>query len=457
MRISSGCRRAALAGLACLFLLNSAAAQSKKKPAVPDGTPQDVSSAHFVLHTDLSPDESKELLTRLETMLKLISGYWGRPLPHPIECYVVKDLRNWPPGSIPNENGRASIASGAGVTNTMTDGRGSAKSIVYAVADHGTPQHEAVHAYCGQTFGSTGPVWYAEGMAEMGQYWKTGDPSVNCHPVVVDYLHSQAPKSMNEIVNGNERTGDSWQNYAWRWALCHLLANNKNYSERFQPLGVSLMLKKPDASFENTYGAMATEISFEYLFFLRHFSIGYRADLCAWDWKKKFVRFKTAAPISTTIDAMRGWQPSGAILNEEEAYEFSANGSWKTIKGKEAPALTADGDSTGAGRLIGIVVKEFQLGGSLNLDDYISPPFSLGAYGDFTSPWSGKLFLRCQDEWNELADNSGKVTVKLKPKGKGNPLPPPKSPDDKGKKPSGESTAKSKDSDTRPKPEKSDD
>lgn len=446
-----------LVGMIGAIASDGALAQTKKKPAVPDGPPYYFSSAHFELHTDLSAEESKELLVRLETMLKLISVYFGRQLPHPIECYVVKDLRNWPPGSIPNENGRASIASGAGVTNTMTDGRGSAKSIVYAVADHGTPQHEAVHAYCGQTFGSTGPVWYAEGMAEMGQYWKAGDPSVNCHPVVVDYLHSQAPKSMNEIVLGNEKTGDSWQNYAWRWALCHLLANNKNYSERFQPLGVAMMLKKPDASFVDTYGAMATEISFEYLFFLKHFSIGYRADLCAWDWKKKFVRFKSAAPISTTVDSMRGWQPSGAIVNEGEAYEYSSSGAWKTVKGKEAPAITADGDGQGTGRLIGVVVKEFKLDGSLDLDEYISPPLPLGVYGDFTAPWSGKLYLRCQDEWNELADNSGKLAVKLKPKGKGNPLPPPKSPDDKGKKPSGESTAKVKAKDDRPKPEKAED
>ena len=59
-------------------------------------------------------------------------------------------------------------------------------------------------------------------------------------------------------------------------------------------------------------------------------------------------------------------------------------------------------------------------------DDYkLSEPFELGAYGSFTPPQSGSLMLRCEDKWNELADNSGKMQVRLKMTGKGNPLPMP--------------------------------
>src|SRR5437762_1494004 len=79
-----------------------------------------------------------------------------------------------------------------------------AKSLVFAVADRGTPQHESVHAYCGQTFGTTGPLWYSEGMAEMGNYWREGDRSVNIHPGVLEYLRNSPPKSLNDIVNANE-------------------------------------------------------------------------------------------------------------------------------------------------------------------------------------------------------------------------------------------------------------
>ena len=32
------------------------------------------------------------------------------------------------------------------------------------------------------------------------------------------------------------------------------------------------------------------------------------------------------------------------------------------------------------------------------------------------APSSGKLYLRCKDAWNELADNKGVVTVRLQAK-----------------------------------------
>ena len=441
--------RIPVVGLAALMVLTThvahAQSQGGRQAAAGTATRADYTSPNFLIHTDLSALEAKELLGRLETMLKLISAYWGKPLRGTIECYVVKDLNNWPAGSIPDEHGRSQIEAGAGVTSTQSITQGNqfiAKSTVFAIADRGTPQHEAVHAYCGQTFGRTGPVWYSEGMAEMGQYWKGGDTSVNCHPYIVEYFRETPPKSLNEIVNATEFTGDSWENYAWRWALCHLLATNKNYSERFRPLGLGLLEKQP-VSFEQVYGAMATEISFEYLFFIKHVDIGYRVDLCSWDWKKKFVPLRTASPITVKVDAPRGWQPSGVMVTEGTEYEFSATGTWKTEKGGEA--VTGDGGAEGAGRVEGMVMKEFQLGGSLDLAEYLSEPIEMGAYGSFAAPSGGKLYLRCRDEWNKLADNQGKLSVKLKLKAKGNPLPQPKVKKEKEKakekpKPEGEVT-----------------
>jgi hypothetical protein len=397
---------------AALFAFSSpAAAQSKRDKAKDDSPagPTDYRSEHFFVHTDLAPDDAKDLLGRLETMLSLISGYWARPCAGVIECYVVKDLANWPGSAIPEE-GLAHIQAGAGVTitSTLTSGAGFlARAVVYAVADRGTPQHEAVHAYCGQTFGTSGPVWYSEGMAEMGQYWRKDDKSVHVHDVVIDYLRASPPKSLNEIVNGKEFTGDSWQNYAWRWALCHLLANNTNYAAKFRPLGLALLKKEP-TSFEAVYGDMAEEIVFEYCFFLKHLEQGFRTDLCSWDWKRKFRFPKGSTAVTAKIRADRGWQPSGVLVTSGTDYEYTATGTWQTQK--EGSALSADGDEAdGIGRLMGAVMtdtdgKNFQLG----------EPLELGSKGSFTAPTDGKLYLRCGDHWGQLSDNKGTLTVKLK-------------------------------------------
>lgn len=395
---------------------------------------EDYASTHFLVHTDLTESEAEELLDRLETMLSLISKYWDRPPSGVIEMYVVKDLKTWPRNVFPEE-ALVSLEGGAGVTVTATRRNVAtdaflAKSVVYAVADRGTPQHEAVHAYCGQAFGRTGPLWYSEGMAEMGQYWRGQDSSVNAEAVVIRYLRESEPKSLNEIVNAREYTGDSWQNYAWRWALCHLLANNTNYASRFRPLGLGFLTKQ-DVSFEQTYGNMAKEISFEYRQFLKGLDRGYRADLCSWDWKAKFKLVKTAATTTVKIDAARGWQPSRLIVQSGEEYQFSAAGTWLLTKGGEP--VGGDGELDGNGRLIGALLTE-------RGDDFVlGEPFELGKFGSFVAPADGSLYLRCRQPWPEIADNRGSLSVKVKLKGKGPALAVPK---DDERKPAGEKQRK---------------
>ncbi len=380
--------------------------------------PTDFKSAHFLIHTDLASKEAHDLLNRLEIMLGLISKYWGHPPTGTIECYVVKDLAAWPAGSLPAE-GHAKIREGAGVTVVQTLHQGNktvaAKAIVYAkygtdplagggvAADRGTPQHEAVHAYCGQTFGHTGPLWYAEGMAEMGRYWRQGDTSVNCDPIVIDYIRSQAPKPLAEIVADETANGkpDSWQNYAWRWALCHMLENNPNYSARFRALGLGFLAGQP-VSFAESFGSMRSEAAFEYRFFLRHLDQGYRVDLCSWDWKRKFKEPTGGTSVSSRVAANRGWQPSGVVVSDSRQYDYSASGNWQTRK--DSKEMTADGQRDGAGKLEGVVMKDFGL----------STPFPLGAYGTFHAPSDGQLYLRCRDAWNELTDNRGAMNVKIK-------------------------------------------
>ena len=385
--------------------------------------PADYRSTHFVLHTDLPSTEARQLLRRLETMLSLVSKYWGQPLSGVIECYVVRDLDVWPDDAL-DPSGRAKIARRSGITHIETLNRGrqliKAKAVVYAVADRGTPQHEAVHAYCGQTFGRVGPLWYSEGMAEMGTYWRQGDSSVLCPPYVINYLHAGRPKPIRDIVaeDGTSRrgapvrTGDSWRNYSWRWALCHLLANNPNYSDRFRPLGLGYLTGAP-VSFERSYGAMMDEIEFEYRFFLGHVERGYRVDLCSWNWKRKF-RQPDGGSIPSRIVANRGWQPSGTIVRRGGKYDYSTRGVWQI--GPDGGDITADGLADGAGRLAGVIFSDYAL----------SEPFALSAGGTFTPAADGKLFLRCRDAWNELADNSGFVAVTIKKSDQPNSKPGPR-------------------------------
>ncbi len=442
-----------LLGFSLLALPSSVSAQAsakskgKKTDAPPPAGPRDFRSANFLVHTDLPEVEANDLLKRLENMLALISKYWGRPNKQTIEMFVVRDLEVWPPDSL-DPVGREMVQQKAGITmtsgsvNRQTGKLLAAKSRVFAIADRGVPQHEAVHAYCHQMFGHAGPTWYAEGMAEMGHCWREGESRVHCLPIVVKYLRGSEPKPLLAIVNSRDQTGDSWQNYTWRWALCHLLANNPNYYDRFRPLGLGILTDQPDATFERVYGSMSREIAFEYLFFLQHFDLGYEVTLTAWDWKTKFRHAIPKAPIVCVIEANRGWQASRLLVRKGEEFEFTAEGSWtlsadgpelspfgvelpnqkpaaeKTATTKKAvtkknpksealeelPSVIRDESLFKPGQLVGVLFNDYEL----------SEPFEIPADGSFVAPGEGQLFLRCADAWNRLADNKGKVNLKFK-------------------------------------------
>lgn len=356
--------------------------------------PRDVASPHFLLHTDISDRSAQILLDKLETMIVLMAKYYGVAPQTIVECYVVRDLANFP--NLPLE-GRDKIAELAGVTISISVGE-QTKSIVYSCDKHGVVQHECVHAFCAQTFGSTGPTWYSEGMAEMGQYWKDGQLAVDVDPIAIAYLTKAEPKKMLDIVKAGQITGDSWQAYCWRWALCHLLAMNPNYNGRFQGLGLGMMREQPGFSFENAYGPVADQISFEYDFFVRHFDNGYRADLCAWQWGRKFQPAKSKVNIETKLLAKYGWQGSPLRVEAGSSYDYVTEGNWK-ISATES--VDGNGDANGTGRLVGIILNDFQLG----------EPIPMGQRGSFVAPSNGDLYIRCQDAWNQIADNEGELKV----------------------------------------------
>ncbi len=359
--------------------------------------PRDIRSANFLLHTDISDRQAQILLSKLEVMIELVSRYFGQRSRAPIECYVVRDLSQWDEWPI-EAAGRAKIMSGEGVTVSRGSLKGVA-SIVYSCDKHGVVQHEAMHAYCSQAFGSTGPTWYSEGVAEMGQYWKAGELAVNIDPVVADYLaRSQPKKTLLEIVAAGQVTGDSWQAYAWRWALCHLLANNPNYSGQFKRLGIAMMKKLPE-SFESAYGGVAQEISFEYDQFVRHVANGYRADLCAWQWNARFTPLRQGRKVKCDVEAAYGWQASGVEVQAGASYQVSASGEVRLSK--TGTEYSADGGQQGRGRLMGVILKDFELG----------EPFELGVDASFTAATDGRLFLRVLDDFTSLADNSGSLEI----------------------------------------------
>ena len=48
------------------------------------------------------------------------------------------------------------------------------------------------------------------------------------------------------------------------------------------------------------------------------------------------------------------------------------------------------------------------------MKDYeLGEEFELGKSGSFTAPADGDLYLRCRVPWKKIAENSGKISVRL--------------------------------------------
>jgi hypothetical protein len=372
----------------------------------PKKEPRLVRSAHFAFLTDVSDREAKIILDKLERMAGLLEKYFGRGPAGVIEGFVVRDLAAFPSGTLAEPEGVAKIRERAGICFNARLGN-QRKATLYSCANHGVVQHECTHGFCHMTFGSTGPTWLAEGVAELGNYWKEGEQAVDIEPAVMGYLKQAQPKrGLLEIAVPGRVPAGTWQDYAWRWALCHMLANNPNYADRFKPLAIALMEERPGVSFESVYGPVAKEISFEYDQFLKTVGNGFRADLVAWPWKARFKPLAAAASQKADVKAAGGWQASGVAVEKGGGYTVETEGTWRTAAA--AAACSAAGDDTGRGRLEAAVLTESTDGFAL------SDALPLGAQGTFTAPADGRLVLRCADDWTQLTDNDGTVEVTIR-------------------------------------------
>ncbi|MFV2069554.1 MAG: hypothetical protein ACC645_21530, partial [Pirellulales bacterium] len=433
-----------------------------------DGAIHTLRSRHIRLHTDLMPADGRVYLKRAETTLHRIQHYWERPLRGTIECYVVEDLSQWPDRALPHPQARLLLKRVGGGIDRRPASAGSRVTnlaIVYAMARPGILEHEIVHAYCLQTFGRSGPDWYKEGMAQLACHQHHEKGGVQCPDEVVDYLRGAEIRDITSVVEGNAFTapitasfsriakeglaashpGDvgnsgAWQSddevalrrakesYYWSWALCHLLSNNPNYRRRFHTLGRG-MLHGYEIDFDKAFAPVSDRLAFEYRFFIARCRPGFRVDLCRWDWHKQFESLTKDEEVTVRIQASYGYQASGVIVSHGKSYRHTTHGTWKTEASGDA--VTSAGRTDGHGRLMGVVLfnnlSENDAGSRPQSErdvarkerraesEYsLSEPFDLGEHGTWTVPVSGKLYLRCQDAWCQLADNVGAVSVVVK-------------------------------------------
>jgi hypothetical protein len=180
-----------------------------------------------------------------------------------------------------------------------------------------------------------------------------------------------------------------------------LLLHDPNYQDQFRELGAAYLAgHRP--TYHQVFGAVQQQLAFDYLAFLQHVDQGYRVDLCSWEWGKTFQKLDGKRPRTRTIKAAQGYQATSVEVVLGQRYDYTAHGNWSTSHA--ARTTDANGQLDGSGRLEAVILHDYQL----------SEPFELGTSGSFVAPSAGRLYVRCRDRWNQLADNQGTLRVAFK-------------------------------------------
>jgi hypothetical protein len=204
------------------------------------------------------------------------------------------------------------------------------------------------------------------------------------------------------------------ESYAWAWALCVFLDQHSRYRDAFRLLGREYVDEGFHTANHRIFGPLMSDLAAEWQLFARHLCYGFDVERAA-------VKFVSGTPITeeaevhqTTVSADRGWQSSGFAVLECHTYDLQTEG--RTLLAQIPKPWESEprgisirySEGHPIGRLLGLIISEPHPETDRR---QVSDVINLGEATEFVAPINGTLYLRVNDFWNELADNSGDYAV----------------------------------------------
>ncbi|MBS0205961.1 MAG: hypothetical protein JSS49_23975 [Planctomycetes bacterium] len=293
--------------------------------------------------------------------------------------------------------------------------------------------HEVTHCFMTVMPDVDAPVWYMEGMAEcFGTHRTAPDGTIQFRVMPTspeefagsgritairnDYAAGRA-RSIPDILDLQPIEFLKTEHYAWSWGLCTFLDHTPHFQERFRKLGGYLQRNAFPTQFIRDFGLDSRDLATEWTLFVQNLQYGY-------DIQRSAIEFVPGKKLDSSrprhearIQADRGWQSSGVLMEFGREYRVAATGQFELAAVPKPWISEPQGISfqyfEGAplGLLVGAMrAEEGETGGAA---DSMLKVYPMGRGGTFTAPSSGTLYLRVNDAWNSLADNKGQVTVEI--------------------------------------------
>jgi hypothetical protein len=290
--------------------------------------------------------------------------------------------------------------------------------------------HEGTHGFMNTVFGSCGPPWYAEGMAELlaTHRWHDGQLTMNWTPtsreevpmwgrikVVKDAVAENRVPSLKDVIEYNVNAHRQVEPYAWCWAAATLLDRHPRYRERFR--GLYRLVNKSHFSdrFIDLLGDDWDALSEQWRVFVVNLEYGH-------DVPKTVLDFSPGKPISgskadATVAADRGWQNTGLRLEAGTTYRLTAQGRYQIAEEPRTWWCEPGGVSIRyyRGLPLGILMAAVRPDEPPeNGPRPLVRPVAIGLEATLTPEKTGTLHLRINDSPGELHDNRGSLSVEIR-------------------------------------------
>lgn len=292
--------------------------------------------------------------------------------------------------------------------------------------------HEGTHAFMEKMFGGGGPPWYSEGISEYfgTHYWRDGKLTVGVIPaskeempmwgrikIIRDDFAAQQGKTLDDVMNYPLDAHLQNNPYGWCWGAVTYLETEPRTQEEFHKLQEYVRLGHDmNRRFKEALADQWPQISEGWQMFVANADYGY-------DFDRNRIVYGAGKPIAggsatAIIQANRGWQSTGILLEAGKSYDIAARGRYLLKQDPEWPCEPN-----------GITLHYFngrplgQLLCGLRPDDWNGPAASpltiseaVGTRRTLTPPLTATLYLKVNDNPGQLADNIGEVEIIVREK-----------------------------------------
>jgi hypothetical protein len=392
-------------------------------------------SRRLLLYSDIAPEIARELPPLMDEAYEALESYFG-PMPpardgseYQMTGYIMGEKDRFLAAGMLPERALESLVHGIhrGAEFWMYEQE-------YDYYRRHLMIHEGTHCFMMVLPGKRPPVWYLEGMAEYFGTHRLNDDGTAEFGVMpddpaefvgfgrVEMIRTAIDEGRVLTVAGvtelsdNEFVVSRTEPYAWSWAFCKFLDAHPRYQDRFRALGAHLVGEEFYRLQQNSFAPDLPVLAVEWELFARNLGYGYDIPRSAIEFRRG-EPLPPGASVTAQVRADQGWQSSGVWLEAGRRYAVSAEGE-VVLAAEPKPWLSEpQGISIrySQGKPIGRLVAAIQSEQPPEPDGTgaLWHVLDIGPGAELMPEVTGTLYLRVNDLWGEVADNTGEYRATI--------------------------------------------